>query len=300
MNVFVSGGTGFVGTHLIKSLLAEGHRVTTTGTRKQCPIPPNDNLRYISADTTQPGDWQEAVAEADTVVNLAGRTIFHRWTRRYKKEIYNSRILTTRHIAAAIVPEKEATLCSTSAVGYYGNRGDAVLTENDPPGDDFLARLAVDWETEAMIAAQKGARVVIARFGVVLGPNGGAMKQMLPPFRLGLGGPVGNGRQWFPWIHLDDLLSAVSFVVATPEATGPINITAPDVVRNQTFVETLGRILNRPTVMPAPAMMLKLTLGEMSEVLLASQRAVPERLMKLGFRYEYPELPGALAQLTGA
>ncbi|MGD8366858.1 MAG: TIGR01777 family oxidoreductase, partial [Desulfobacterales bacterium] len=246
MKIFVTGGSGFVGTYLCRHLLDTGHAVTTVGTRAVHGRISHDHFRYISADTTKPGDWQEALADTDAVVNLAGKTIFHLWTDRYKQEIYDSRILTTRNLVDALPGQRPVALISASAVGYYGSCGDQVLTEAGSVGGDFLARVGRDWEAEAMGAAAKGARVATARFGIVLGRGGGAMEKMVPAFKLMLGGPLGDGNQWFPWIHIEDLLDAVVFVLQTEALSGPVNFTAPEPVRNRDMARALASAVNRP------------------------------------------------------
>jgi uncharacterized protein (TIGR01777 family) len=253
--------------------------------------------RLIRADTTQPGPWQQAAAEADWIVNLAGRTIFHRWSEAYKQQIRDSRILTTRNLVAALPGHRPVVLISTSAVGYYGDGADALLAETAPAGNDFLARLSVDWEQAALDATAKGARVAIARFGIVLSADGGALAQMLPAFRWLVGGPLGSGRQWFPWIHMGDLVAAIEFLAGRDDLAGPFNLCAPHPVINRELARTLGRTLGRPAFVPAPAPALRLLMGEMAGVLLAGQRAVPQRLMAAGFQFRYPHLDGALEAL---
>ncbi|GBC63991.1 TIGR01777 family protein [Desulfonema ishimotonii] len=298
MKVFISGGTGFVGSHLTERLLDGGHHVVATGTRPRSNKIAHDRFQYISADTACPGPWQAALADADAVVNLAGRTIFSYWTEGYKKQMYDSRILTTRHIVEALPPDREVVLCSTSAVGCYGSHGDEILTEDAPAGDDFLAGLAADWEAEALRAGEKGVRVAIARLGIVLGKNGGAMKQMLPTFRMGLGGRIGKGTQWFPWVHLEDVVSGILFVIENPAVTGPLNFTAPAPVRQKEFARMLGKAVCRPAILPAPAFMLRLVMGELGAVLLTGQRALPHRLLGYGFQFRYSEIGAALKDIA--
>jgi uncharacterized protein (TIGR01777 family) len=298
LQVFITGGSGYVGTALSRYLLENGHSVTAVGSRPSFDAIRDDGFRYLSADTSQPGDWQTVAAEADAIVNLAGRSIFKRWSRRYKKTIYDSRILTTTHIADALPDDTQAVFISTSAVGYYGNRGDDPLPESAPPGDDFLAEVGIDWEAAADGAAKKGARVVLARFGVVLGAHGGAMAKMLPAFKSGLGGPIGNGKQWFPWIHMTDLVRATAFLMNHPDADGPFNFCAPEPVRQGDFARRLGRHLNRPAVLPAPATVMRLMLGEFAGTLLVSQRVIPERLQQFGFAFRFPDIDSALSEIT--
>ena len=227
------------------------HGVTGLGTSQGHPLLSKAHFTWLTADTTLAGAWQAVVGEADAVVNLAGRTIFKRWSPAYKVQIVDSRIQTTRNIVEAMQGEGK-TLISTSAVGYYGNRDDEVLTEQSTPGPDFLARLSVNWEQAALDAARQGVRVAIMRFGVVLGSGGGALAQMLPAFRMFAGGPLGSGRQWFSWIHLSDLLAAVQFLLNNATARGAYNFCAPGVVRQKDFARALGAALRRPAVVPAP------------------------------------------------
>ena len=298
MQIFITGGSGYVGTALSRHFLSAGHGVTAVGTRPAYDAIRHEGYQYVSADTSRPGGWQDLAAAADVIVNLAGKGIFKRWSRRYKKAIYDSRILTTQHIAEAMPSESTAVLLSTSAVGYYGSQEESPLTETAPAGDDFLARVAVDWEAATADAAAKGVRVVLARFGVVLSAGGGAMAKMLPAFRSGLGGPVGSGRQWFPWIHLEDVVGALAFLMTKVDARGPYNLCAPEPVRQKDFAQRLGRRLNRPAIVPAPAAMLRLMLGEFADTLLASQRVVPERLRQAGFTFEYPDIDAALSEIV--
>ena len=293
MEIFITGVSGFVGRHLARGLLAAGHRVTGVGRRAR-PEEVHPDLTYLAADTTGRGGWQEAVARADAVINLAGCTIARRWNRRYKQQIYQSRIETTRNVTAAMAGSSGQVLLSASAIGFYGHAGDTVLTESSPAGDDFLARLAIDWEAATRTGVSEAARVVQMRFGVVLGPDGGAVAQMVPVFRRGLGGPIGSGRQWFSWIHIDDLVAAVIFLFQHPGVDGPVNFTAPQPVRQGELARRLGRHMGRPAWVPTPAPILRLALGELAETLLTSQRVVPERLLNLGFAFRYPDIDSAV------
>ncbi len=298
MQVVITGGSGFVGTHLGRFLLNQGHSVSALGTRPAFNRIDHPGFQYLCADTTRPGDWQQLLPHADLIVNLAGRSIFQRWSRKYKQQIYNSRILTTRHLVEALPTSTSTTLISTSAVGYYGHCGDSELTEAAPLGRDFLSGLSQDWEAEALAAASKGARVVLARFGIVLGSGGGALAKMVPAFRSFVGGPLGDGRQWFPWIHIKDLVGALNFLATRSDLEGAYNLSAPHPVRNLEMAQTLGRILARPAKMAVPAFMLKLTMGELADVLLSSQRAVPAKLLEAGYRFQFPKLEAALSDLT--
>jgi hypothetical protein len=298
MKIVITGASGFVGTALSRFLLDGGHAVTGLGTSRVHPLESMARFTWCSADTTRPGAWLEVVGEADAVINLAGRTLFKRWTRDYKKQLVDSRVQTTRHVAGAMAGDG-TPLISASAVGYYGNRGDETLTEQSPPGSDFLARLSFDWEDAAMAAEKRGVRVAIMRLGVVLGVGGGALARMLPAYRKFAGGPLASGRQWFSWIHMADLLAAVQFVIEHEDARGAYNFCAPAPVRQKEFARTLGRILGRPAVVPAPSLALRLMLGEVAGTLLASQKMVPGRLIAEGFAFRFTDVESALADLIG-
>jgi uncharacterized protein (TIGR01777 family) len=299
MKLFVSGGTGFIGRHLVETLLARGFQITTVGRSRRPPRPDHPHLHHICADITRPGDWQSHLAASQAVINLAGASIFRRWTPRAKSEIRESRLRATRHIVEALSDGADRFLFSASGIGYYGDRGDEVLTEHSRAGDDFLAQMAVDWEAEALAARARGVRVALGRFGVVLHQSGGALAKMVPAFRLLAGGPLGSGRQWFPWIHLEDLIGAVQWLIQTPSVEGAFNFCAPQAVTNADFARTLGRALHRPACMPAPALIVRAVLGEFSQVLLGSQRAEPQRLMSVGYTFRYPRLADALEAIFG-
>jgi len=297
MKVFITGGTGFVGSALTARFLELGHEVSITGSSSQCRLPAHPQLTYISADTTQPGPWQQQAADHQVFVNLAGRSVFNLWTRAYKEKIYDSRILTTRNLVNAMPTSSETVLLSASAAGYYGNGGENEKRETAARGDDFLARVCDDWETEARKAEQKGARVALLRFGVVLGKGGGAIATMKLPFKLGLGGPIGSGKQWFPWIHLDDIVGAVLHIVLGEEIRGAFNFTAPQTVRQKEFAKLLGQVVSRPALLPAPAFVMKMLLGEFGESLLQGQKTIPEALQNNGYIFSYPELKPALQEV---
>lgn len=296
MKVFITGGTGFVGLHICNRLLQKGHHVFSVGRSPHQNRIQHQNFTYISADTTQTGNWQEYVQDSRIVINLAGKSIFTLWTPKAKKQIHESRINTTRNLVEALSPN--TTLISTSAVGYYGNRGDEILIESSPPGDDFLSKVGIDWEKEAMEAEKKGVRVVITRFGIVLGKNGGAMEKMIPAFNFFLGGGLGDGKQWFSWIHVDDIVHASMFIMENPEIDGVFNFTAPEPIRNIDFAKSLGKVLNRPAVMPAPAFLIRLIAGEFGEILLSSCRVMPEKLLGAGYEFRYPLLIEALRDIV--
>lgn len=302
MMILMTGGTGFVGSFLTARLTGDGHEVTilvrSDNEKKTAPR----NASFLEGDPTLRGPWQQMVIKYDVIINLAGASIFSKWTPEQKRAIRESRLSTTRNIVEALntTPDKAVTLLSTSAVGYYGFHGDEELTEEAPPGDDFLARVAQEWEGEALKAREKGVRVVITRFGIVLGPHGGALGQMIPLFRKFVGGPIGNGKQWFSWVHVDDLTSTFSFLLNHPALSGPFNVCSPHPVRNRDLARALGKALHRPSFIPAPSFMIRLVLGEFGSVILKGQRVVPARLLESGFVFRYPEIGPALATIVAS
>jgi uncharacterized protein (TIGR01777 family) len=298
MKFLITGGLGFVGANLSEYLLDKGHAVIAVGRAASQNRITADRYQYISADTTRPGDWQKALGEADAVVNLVGKSIFKRWSKSYKKQIYDSRILSTRNVVDALPADKSVVLCSTSGAGYYGNRGDDLLKEDEKPGNDFLASVSVDWEAQALKGTAKGIRVVLMRFGVVLGKGGGALAKMMPAFKYFAGGPIGSGNQWFPWMHLTDLMAAILFVCEHSQVSGPLNFCAPNPVRNRELAKTLGQVLGRPAIMPAPAFMVRAVLGEFANVLLDGQRAIPAGLLSHGFEFRYPDIKSAIEEVV--
>ncbi len=300
MKILITGGLGFIGTQLSRRLLEEGHQVPVVD---HAPVPNThtpQEIMCVFADTTVKGAWQQHVAAHDAVINLAGASIFRRWNDKAKQLIHDSRVLTTQNIVAALPEGKGTVICSASAVGYYGFRGDKKLTEDDDSGTDFLATVCIDWEKEAQKAARKGARVVMTRFGIVLGRTGGALGQMIPAFRKFVGGPLGTGNQWFSWIHMQDLTKAFMFVLDNQNIRGPVNFCSPHPVRNRDLAKALGKVLSRPAFLTAPAFMLHLVLGEFGSMLLKGQRVMPTKLLKCGFAFGYPQIMAALEGVVGA
>ena len=299
MKVFMTGGTGFVGTYLSRELVQAGHTITIL-TRRERPPSPEPVISFMVGDPTKEGPWMAAVPEHEWIINLAGASIFGRWSEPLKKEIMESRAKTTRNLVTALAEgDLNQLFCSTSAVGYYGPRGEEELTEDSPSDAGFLGEVARNWEGEALQAQGLGIRTVITRFGIVMGKDGGALGQMVPIFRKYLGGPIGSGEQWFSWIHQQDQVRAYLFVSEHPEITGPVNFTAPNPVRNRELTRALGEVLNRPTFFKAPEFMVRLALGEFGDTLLTGQKVFPKRLQDAGFEFNFPTIDAALKDVLG-
>jgi uncharacterized protein (TIGR01777 family) len=292
MKILISGSHGLVGTALMKSLEPEGHEVFRL-------------VRYAPSSDAEiewsPDRYSIALARIegfDAVVNLAGESIAEgRWTEDKKQRIRESRVKGTKLLGDALanLTNPPKTFICASAIGYYGNRGDEILTETSAPGDDFLAEVCVEWEKATALATEKGIRVLNTRFGVILDAHGGALAKMLPPFRAGLGGKIGSGKQWMSWIALDDVVGALKFALTNEALGGPVNFVTPNPVTNAEFTNTLGKVLSRPTLFPIPAFGVRLLFGEMGEaLLLAGQRVAPKRLMTEGYQFQYSQLDAAL------
>lgn len=288
MRIVMTGAGGFIGGRLLRALFAKGHTVTTVA-HHQCDI----------AGSQFPG---AAIEGAGAVIHLAGEPVAQRWSTPAKLRIRASRVQGTARLVEAIgrAGRGPRTLISASAIGYYGSCGEQILTEDSPPGTDFLAGVCREWEAAAGRAEQFGCRVVQLRIGMVLGAGGGALAKMLTPFRLGLGGRLGSGKQWVSWIHLEDLVAILEELLEDHRYSGPVNATAPEPVRNEEFTRELAGILHRPALLPMPAFALRLVFGELSNVFLASQKVLPARLNRAGFLFRYPELRAALGNLLGA
>ncbi|HEX9655671.1 MAG TPA: TIGR01777 family oxidoreductase [Bacteroidota bacterium] len=297
MKIVVAGGTGFIGRELLQAL-AKDHTVVCL-TRKT-PGSPFDRVEYLLWDGCTVGSWAPALEGVDAVINLAGESIgAKRWTTRQKKSIVDSRVNATRSIVQAMsgAMKKPAVLINGSAVGYYGNVPDGDVFESHPPGSGFLAETCVQWEEEAKKASTLGIRVVCIRTGVVLGHGSEALSRITLPYKLFVGGPVGSGRQWFPWIHKKDIVGLICFALQTQSVSGALNAVAPDVVTMKEFSKGLGKAMRRPSLFPVPALVLKLALGEMSDMVLSGQKVVPTVATKAGYVFKFSSLESALADL---
>jgi uncharacterized protein (TIGR01777 family) len=302
MRILITGATGFIGSHLVRRLLAEGHTVVALTRNVR-------NARRVLPTGCECRAWKPAAGPqaavlqgADAVVHLAGAGIAdQRWTPARKQAIRESRVAGTYALVHALstlpAAARPATVIAASAIGYYGDRGDEQLDEAAGPGSDFLAEVCEAWEHEAVAAEELNVRVAVIRIGVVLGKDGGALQKMLLPFRLGLGGRLGSGRQWMSWIHVDDLVGLFAYALEHAEVHGVLNGVAPAPVTNAEFTAALGRALCRPAVLPVPALGLRLALGEMSAILLASQRGLPRAAQRFGFEFRHPKIESALADL---
>jgi uncharacterized protein (TIGR01777 family) len=305
MRVFVTGGTGLVGTRLVNRLVAHGDQVTVLTRR---PAAARDifgpQVTAVEGDPTHSGDWMSHAASADGVISLVGENLFNRrWNTAVKELLIDSRVKSTQNVAQALASAPRQTdgtpkvLVSASAIGIYGPHGDEELTEESPPGSDFLSALCVDWERAHGAATTAGVRTAVVRVGVVLDKSGGALGKMLTPFKLGAGGPIGNGRQWMSWIHHEDLGSIFLLALDKPLASGAINGTAPNPLTNRDFTKALGRALHRPTFLPTPPFALRLALGEVADVVTTGQRVLPKRALALGMHFRFPTIDEALADV---
>ena len=302
MHFFFVGGTGFIGNLLITQLLRGGHEVTilVRHGRKGKHTHVHENVTVLEGDSAASGNWQERAGKHDVILNLAGVSIFQRWGGKAKKEIYDSRILSTRNIVEALKnsPKKGLQLFSASGVGYYGYHEDEILNESSPPGDGFLARIALDWESEALKAQALGTRVVLCRFGIVLGRGGGALKRTVPLFKCFLGGRWGKGNQWFSWMHERDLIDGFLFLLTHEEIQGPVNFTAPNPVRNIEMAKALREAMRKRTILPSISeFLIRGLLGEFSAVFLKGQRVLPQRLLENGYAFKFPKLKDGLNSL---
>jgi len=297
MQLVLTGASGFIGTALCERLLQAGHMLVLL-THGSPPNASTPGKRWIHWTPGSVGEWAKVIDGADGVINLAGESLAGRkWTYNQQRRLQQSRFDATQSIvlACARAKQKPRFLINASAVGYYGPRQDEILTENSPPGNDFLANLCLGWEAEAIAAESLGLRVVRLRTGIVLGPGGGALVKMVEPFRWFVGGHLGSGQQWMSWIHLEDEVNLILHLIAKASVNGPINATAPNPVRNKEFCQTLASVLHRPCWLPVPAIALRIGLGKMAEMVLTGQRVMPAAAQNSGFRFRYPNLQDALA-----
>jgi uncharacterized protein (TIGR01777 family) len=305
MRVLVTGGTGLIGTRLIKRLIQRGDTVAVLTRR---PAAARERLgqgsTIVEGDPMLPGAWVDAVADCDAVIHLAGENIFgKRWNGPFKELLYASRVKSTENVVATLARNPRTTngqpkvLVNASAIGYYGPHGDEELNEDSPPGEDFLAQICRDWEKAARGAESLGVRVALVRVGVVLDKEGGALAQLLTPFKLGVGGPTGSGYQWLSWIHHADMVGLFLLALDNAAAVGPMNGTAPNPVTNKEFAKALGRTLNRPSFLPTPALALRVMLGEVAGLVTTGQRVLPRKALALGYAFRFPTIDAALTDI---
>jgi uncharacterized protein (TIGR01777 family) len=300
MKITLAGATGFLGARLVSELSEAGHELSVLGRHKSLSLP--SNARFTTWDATRGEPPPESVAGAGAVINLVGEPVARRWNDEVKIRIRASRVEGTRNLVRALskVSPPPSVLVNASAIGYYGSRGDEILTEQSPAGSDFLANLTKDWEAAADSAEQFGTRVVKVRIGIVLGREGGALAQMLLPFRFGLGGRLASGQQWMSWIHLDDVVGLMMFAMRNEAVRGPLNATALNPARNSEFTAELGRVLHRPAILPVPAIAIRALFGEMADFILASQRVLPKVAEGAGYRFRFTDLRSALQNILSS
>jgi uncharacterized protein (TIGR01777 family) len=301
MRVIVAGGSGFIGSELIRKLLVSKHQVVLLS-RKPVGVRSgyNELLQIVQWDGKTVGSWAKFIDGADAIINLSGENVAaKRWSESQKARLIDSRINPTRAILQSInqVTKKPRVLVNASAVGYYGNFGDGDVTESHIKGEGFLSDLCEQWEREALHAEKYGLRIVLLRIGIVLEPSGGALKKMLLPFKLFIGGPLGSGKQWFPWIHREDVINIILFAIENQSLSGPVNVVSPSPVKMKEFTCSLGKVIGKPSRIPVPSLVLKMVLGEMSEMLLGGRRIMPKKLLDRGFVFQYPNLDKALSML---
>lgn len=296
MDYLITGATGFIGRHLVQKLLSAGNEVNYLGRKRSKSLDSRAAFHLWNPGDQPPLD---SVPSIDVIINLAGEPVAQRWNESVKRRISESRVDSTRRLVTAIetLRHKPSVLISASATGYYGERGDEILTESSAHGSDFLAGLCAQWEQEALRAKEFGLRVVLIRIAPVLGRDGGILAKILPVFRSGVGGRLASGKQWMPWIHVDDLVDLLMFAAQNSSMEGPLNASAPEPVTNAEFTHALGRALHRPTFFSVPQFALQLAVGEAARYMTLSQRVLPKATQETGFRFTYPDLPSALQTL---
>jgi uncharacterized protein (TIGR01777 family) len=302
MRIFVTGGTGAVGSRLIPRLRERNDQVVVLSRRAALARKKfGSDCTVVEGNPMQAGPWMDTINDCDAVVHLAGENVFRRrWRAAVKTLLHDSRVLSTQNVVQALLknPQRPSggakVLVNASAIGYYGPTGDEELTEDSPPGNDFLAQVCVDWENAARAVEAGGVRLVIARIGVVLDREAGALKKMLTPFKLFVGGPIGSGRQYVSWIHNYDLVSQIVFALDHGDTRGPMNGTAPQPVTNKEFSKALGRVLHRPSFMRVPKFALRIRFGGVAGLITTGQRVLPKKALDLGFQFQFPDIDGAL------
>ncbi|MEM7592809.1 MAG: TIGR01777 family oxidoreductase [Cyanobacteria bacterium P01_A01_bin.83] len=304
MKIAVTGATGLVGSRLVAVLNQKGHQIlvltrNSTKAQKVFPASVYSNLEIVQYSPLESGNWQQSISGCDAVVNLAGEPIAERWSPQQKEAIMQSRQLGTRKLveAIAMAESKPQVLVSGSAIGYYGTSETATFDETSNSGNDFLAQVCQNWEAEAQKVTELGVRLVILRVGIVLA-NGGALGKMIGPFKMFAGGPIGSGRQWFSWIHRNDLVSLIVEAIEQPSMSGAYNATAPNPVRMGNLCQVLGEVLNRPSWLPVPDFVLELLLGDGAIVVLEGQQVLPKKTESSGFSFQYPQLKPALQEIV--
>ncbi len=304
MKIIITGGTGLIGSALAHDLITDGHEVVVLTRNPKKKVDGLPGVRLVKWDSKSGDGWYKELEGADAVVNMAGESIAPqagRWNAERKRRIKQSRIDATKAVVNAIsrVGEKPHTLIQGSAVGFYGIHDDERITEEASAGTDFLAEVVKEWEVASQSVETMGVRRVIARTGIVLAAEGGSLPVLALPFKLFAGGPVGSGRQYMPWIHIDDQIKALRFLIENNQIDGPVNLTAPNPVTNKEFGQAMGQVLSRPSFFPTPGFMIQLLLGEASTLALDGQRAVPDALQKAGYNFKFKDIKTALSDLLG-
>lgn len=297
MRILIAGGTGFIGKAMLREWAAHHTIEVLTRDPSKAQLPPN--ARAVGWDGKTLGAWTQHVEGADVLINLAGETIAQRWNPEVKQRLWDSRVKTTELLVQAVQSAQSPprVMLQASAIGIYDQNPETTCDEDSPPATGFLADLGKAWEAAARSVSERGVRLCLMRIGIVLGEGGGALERMLTPFKLGVGGPVGSGKQWLSWIHLDDIVGAAAFLMARDDLSGAFNFTAPNPVTMNEFAKTLGKVLLRPAVFRAPAFALRLMMGEMAELVLEGSRVLPTRLLEAGYEFRYPTLETALRAL---
>ncbi len=297
MSCFILGGTGFVGKFLLKFILEQGENVTALVRDESKIKTRSSNLKLIKGDPLKQGEWQKEIIQSDTIINLVGSPVMTSWTDKAKKNILSTRVDSTTNVVQALKDSQPKTFICANAVGYFGARGDELIDDHQGPGSGFLSEVAVKWQEAAMGASNFGHRVAVSRFPVVLGPGGGALAEMIPIFKLGLGGRLGSGKQWFPWVHIFDLVRALYFIAQKNQIKGPVNVCSPKTVTNAHFTKALAKTLKRPALLAVPGFGLRIRYGEMASMLLSGQRCIPKVLHEAGFEFKFEDIESALANI---